>query len=218
MSRYVEDVPAIRLLIYLDIFLADRQISVRLGQSFWSRGPSLAAKFTAKDFPTLQPRPENENEDYASLLEASIEVVQLLHNAHAILYSSKERTLSMVYEGSYARYLDDFHTAAKTWHSKWSGLPASPRVKSTLLIMYEYISIYTNAFSFQAVLTRASDSRKSPAQHHQRCKQLLSDGIMASPDGRFIFDAIGAAMNLLALMNRLDPHQVICYLPSRYYL
>lgn len=191
--------------------MADRQISVRLGQSFRSRGPSLAANFTAKDFPTLQPHPENENEDYASALEAFMEMVQLLHNAHAILYSSKERTRAMVYEGYYARYLDDFHTAAKSGHSKWSDLPASPRVKSTLLIMYEYISLYTNAFSFQAVLTRAS-------AHDQHSKQLLSDGIMASPDGRFIFDAIRAAMNLLALMNSLDPHQVICYLPSRYYL
>lgn len=213
------NVSGVRLLMYLVIFLADRQISVRLGQSFWSRGPSLAAKFTAKDFPTLQPHPETENEDYASLLEASMELIQLLHNAHAILYSSKERTLSMVYEGYYARHLDDFHTAAKTWHSKWSDFPASPRVKSTLLILYEYVSLYTNAFSFQAVLTRASDPRTSAAHaHNQRRKQPLSEGIMASPDGRFIFDAIRAAMNLLALMNSLDPHQVLCYLPSRYYL
>lgn len=207
--------------MYLDIFMADRQISVRLGQSFWSRGPSLAAKFTAKDFPTLQPHPDNGNEDYAFLLEASMELVQILHNAHAVLYPSKERTLAMVYAGYYSRYLDDFRIAAKNWHSKWSELPVCPKVKSTLLIMYEYVSLYTNAFSFQAVLTRASESeseqRTSPA-HHQSSKQLLSDGIMASPDGRFIFDAIRAAMNLLAVMNSLDPHQVICYLPSRYYL
>lgn len=196
--------------------MADRQISVRLGQSFWSRGPSLAAKFTAQDFPTLQPGPDNENEDYASVLQASMELVQILHNAHAILYSSKERTLAMVYEGHYARYLDDFRIAATTWHSTWSGLSVSPRIKSTLLIMYEYISLYTNAFSFQAVLTRASDKGK------QRSKQLfaglLSHGIMTSPDGRYIFDAISAAMNLLSLMNGLDPRQVVCYLPSRYYL
>jgi hypothetical protein len=201
--------------------MADRQISVRLGQSFWSRGPSLAAKFTAQDFPTLQPCPENNHEDYASILQASMELVQILHNAHAILYSSKERTLAMVYEGHYARYLDDFRIAATAWHSTWSGLPVSPSIKSTLLIMYEYISLYTNAFSFQAVLTRASDPRKSTAQRQPSkglFAGLLSNGIMASPDGRYIFDAIRAAMNLLTLMNGLDPHRVVCYLPSRYYL
>ncbi|KAK1143281.1 hypothetical protein N8T08_006808 [Aspergillus melleus] len=208
-------------LVWAYIFMADRQISVRLGQSFWSRGPSLSAKFTAQNFPTLQPHPENDHEDYASILLASMELVQILHNAHAILYSSKERTLSMVYEGHYARYLDDFRVAATAWHSTWSGLQVSPGIKSTLLIMYEYISLYTNAFSFQAVLTRASDPRRSMAEP-QPSKRLfaglLSNGIMASPDGRYIFDAISAAMNLLTLMNDLDPHLVVCYLPSRYYL
>ena len=201
--------------------MADRQISVRLGRSFWSRGPSLAAKFAARDFPTLQPCPENENEDYASVLQASMELIQILHNAHAILYSSKERTLAMVYEGHYARYLDDFRNAATTWHSTWSALEVSPNFKSTLLIMYEYIALYTNAFSFQAVLTRASDPRTSttPRQTSKSAfAGLLSNGIMASPDGRYIFDAISAAMNLLSLMNGLDPHRTICYLPSRYYL
>ncbi|KAL2821224.1 hypothetical protein BJX63DRAFT_418228 [Aspergillus granulosus] len=209
-------------LVWAYIFMADRQISVRLGQSFWSRGPSLAAKFTAQDFPTLQPHPDNENEDYASVLQASMELVQILHNAHAILYSSKERTLAMVYEGQYARYLDDFRIAATTWHSTWSDLSVSPRIKSTLLIMYEYVSLYTNAFSFQAVLTRASDPRSSTAHRQRSGKRvftgLLSNGIMAFPDGRYIFDAISAAMNLLALMNGLNPHQVVRYLPSRYYL
>ncbi|KAF7586966.1 hypothetical protein BBP40_007965 [Aspergillus hancockii] len=101
-------------LVWAYIFMTDRQISVRLGQSFWSRGPSLAAKFAARDFPTLQPRPKNKNEDYTSVLQASMELIQILHNAHAILYSSKERTLAMVYKGHYARYLDDFRNAATT--------------------------------------------------------------------------------------------------------
>jgi hypothetical protein len=209
------------VLTLVDVFMADRQISVRLGQSFWSRGPSLAVKFTARDFPSLQPRPESNGEDYASALQASMELVQILHNAHAILYSSKERTRGMVFEGQYARYLDDIRVAATAWHSAWSGLPVSASIKSTLLIMYEYVTLYTNAFSFQAVITRASSPRTSTTRQHSDRRlfsNLLSNGIMASPDGRYIFDAIGAAMNLLKLLNNLDPHEVLCYLPSRYYL
>ncbi|KAL4778505.1 C6 transcription factor [Aspergillus varians] len=208
-------------LVWACIWVADRQISVRLGQSFWSRGPSSGAKFTAQDFPSLQPHPDNGNEDYASVLQATMGLIQILHNAHAILYASKERTLAMVYEGNYSRYLDDFRTAARTWHSMWRHLAVSSKIKSTLLIMYEYICLYTNAFSFQAVLTRASDPRMSSKIEQQNKRpfaELLSTGIMASPDGQFIFDAINAARNLLSLMNDLDPRQVLCYLPSRYYL
>lgn len=200
--------------------MADRQISVRLGQSFWSRGPSLNANFTAKDYPSLQPLPDSDSEDYASILQASMELIQILHNAHAVLYSSKDRTMAMVLEGNYARYLDDFRTSATTWHSAWNSIAVSTKTKTTLMIMYEYICLYTNAFSFQAVLTRNSMPHgTSKEQFNKRLStNIFSQGIMLSPDGRYIFDAIGAAMNLLGLMNSLDPCQVIRYLPSRYYL
>ncbi|KAL4924175.1 uncharacterized protein BDV17DRAFT_284902 [Aspergillus undulatus] len=219
-------------LVWAYIFMADRQISVRLGQSFWSRGPSHSSNFTAQDFPSLQPRPETDNEDYAFVLQATMELIQILHNAHAVLYSSKERTLGMIYDSHYSRYLDDFKTAAASWHATWSGLAVSHKIKSTLLIMYEYVVLYTNAFSFQAVLTRASASdpqtdkgngptalsSESPTSSKRPFSEAFSSGIMLSPDGRFIFDALGAASNLLSLINGLDPKSVLCFLPSRYYL
>jgi hypothetical protein len=167
------------------------------------------------------PRPENGNEDYASFLQASLELIQILHNAHAILYSSRERTLTMIREGHYSRYLDDFRNSATIWYSTWRDLAVPPRIRSTLLIMYEYVCLYTNAFSFQAVVTRASNPCTSENQKQQDkypFTDLLGKGIMSSPDGRYIFDAITAAMNLLTLMNGLDPQLVLCYLPSRYYL
>ncbi|PWY94411.1 hypothetical protein BO94DRAFT_457543 [Aspergillus sclerotioniger CBS 115572] len=208
-------------LIWAYISMTDRQISVRPGQSFWSRGPSLAAKFTASDFPSLRPRPESEDdEDYASVLQATMELTQILHNAHAVLYSSKERTMAMVYEGHYSQYLDDFRTAATTWHSTWYKVAVSARIRSTLLMMYEYICLYTNAFSFQAVLTRTLGPRILSNREEQRKQlfaELSSTGIMSSPDGRYIFDAISAAINLLSLMNDRDPQQELCYLPYGIY-
>ena len=147
-----------------------------------------------------------------------MELIQILHNAHAILYSSKERTLAMIYEGHYARYLDDFRKSAATWYMTWSGIPASENPRSTLLILYEYVCLYTNAFSFQAVLTRtASPTLTGPDQpRNKSLADLFSGGIMQSPDGRYIFDCINAATKLLTLMNALDPQKVLRYLPSRY--
>lgn len=180
----------------------------------------MNANFTAKDYPSLQPLPDSDSEDYASILQASMELIQILHNAHAVLYSSKDRTMAMVLEGNYARYLDDFRTSATTWHSAWNSIAVSKKTKTTLMIMYEYICLYTNAFSFQAVLTRNSMPHGTSKEHFNKRQSttIFSQGIMLSPDGRYIFDAIGAAMNLLGLMNSLDPCQVIQYLPSRYYL
>ncbi|KAJ3531909.1 hypothetical protein NM208_g8671 [Fusarium decemcellulare] len=204
------------------VYMADRQISVRLGQSFWSRGPSLSTHFTAKDFPSLKPIAGVKDDDYASVLHSSLELTQILYNAHLILYASTERTLAMILDGDYARYLDDFVRAVTVWRTTWKDIQVSHKVKSTLLMMYEYIRLYVNAFSFQAVITRASGAETSYQGTHQTSKrplaELFSRGIMSSPDGKFIFDAIGAAMNLLELMNNLDPRHVLCYLPSRYYL
>lgn len=162
------------------------------------------------------------DDDYASVLQANIELTQILHNAHTILYSSTQRTVTMVHDGDYSRYLDDFLGATTSWHAKWIDVQASHKVKSTLLLMYEYVCLYVNAFSFQAVLTRTAAPRWSIPKQPRTCKQPLADlfagGIMSSPDGPYVSEAISAAKKLLGLMNDLDPQQVICHLPLRYYL
>ncbi|KAK1547663.1 hypothetical protein CPAR01_01630 [Colletotrichum paranaense] len=136
----VDDKQEQNRLIWTFTYLADRQISVRLGQSFWSRGPALSSKFTAKDFPSLKPVAGCSTDDYASVLHAHLDLMQILHNAHSILYSANERTQSMINEGDYPRYLDDLMEAATAWSTNWGGLQVSPKLKSTLRISHEYLS------------------------------------------------------------------------------
>ncbi|KAL7947113.1 hypothetical protein V8C42DRAFT_352495 [Trichoderma barbatum] len=201
-------------LIWTFVYIADRQISVRLGQSFWSRGPSLSTRLTAKDFPSLQPTSNGSQDDYASVHQATMELTQLMHNAQAILYSSPKRTLAMVHDGDYGRYLDDFQRAAMNWHATWSDLAVSLKVKRSLSLAYEYLCLYVNAFSFQAVLTRMSAKSTSL----KSSSKPFSKGIMKSPDGRYVWDAISAATKTLKLMTDFNPPQELCYLPYRFYL
>ncbi|KAL7809325.1 hypothetical protein V8C44DRAFT_334191 [Trichoderma aethiopicum] len=208
-------------LIWTFVYIADRQISVRLGQSFWSRGPSLSTRFTSKDFPSLQPISHGSQDDYASVHQATMELIQLMHNVQGILYASPKRTLAIVQDGDYSRYLDDFQRAATNWQATWSGLAVSPRVKRSLSLVYEYLCLYVNAFSFQAVLTRTSTSPPPSGTHIPSAKQSVkpfSRGIMNSADGRYVWDAITAATNTLKLMSEFSPEQELCYLPYRYYL
>lgn len=222
------------MLTYLQVvYLADRQISVRLGQSFWSRGPSLSSRFTASDFPSLRPS-SDEEEDFALIHQANLELTQILHNAHDILYSSRARTLALVFAGDYGRYIDDFQTASAAWYATWAHVPRSQLAKRSLALMYEYLGLYINAFSFQAVLTRWSSNRsrgaeptqndESDVQHEgesiQSCRRgdaPFGDTIMTNPDGRYIFDALKAARTLLQLLSEMSPEE-LCPLPSRYHL
>ncbi|KAF5521048.1 hypothetical protein CGCA056_v008765 [Colletotrichum aenigma] len=208
-------------LIWMFTYIADRQISVRLGQSFWSRSPSLSSNFTAKDFPTLQSAPDTTSEDYASVLQANLELTQILHNAHAILYSSTERTLSMIHEGDYPRYLDDFMESATHWDSRWKVLKASPNLRAALSLLYEYVCLYINAFSFHAVVTRKLRPRASEGQRNagKRCiTSFFPEGITSSPDAKYIIGATSAAKRLLGVINEQDPKHTLRYLPSRYHL
>ncbi|KAF2011199.1 hypothetical protein BU24DRAFT_399475 [Aaosphaeria arxii CBS 175.79] len=205
-------------LVWHFVYLADRHISVRLGQSFWSRGPSLSSDFTADDFPSLKPK-SGDQFDYSQLLQANLELVQILYNAHLILYPSADRSRTLVRDGNYARYLDDFSNAATTWKTSWGHLEGSSGLQSCLFITYQYVRLYVNAFSFQAVLNRATDDSGSPCTSQPSSNQPpLIGGIMSSPDGVYINSAIEAALGLLGRLVALDPCNDLRFLPSRFYL
>lgn len=205
------------------VYLADRQISVRLGQSFWSRGPALSSKFTAKDFPSLQPDSTG-GQDHASVLQATMELTQLLHNTHDILYSSRARTLELAMAGDYGRYLDDFQKALLIWNNTWKNLTVSPRIKCVLSLMHEYLCLYVNAFSFQAVISRnglEAETRLGGNSAHSTTsavQSIFQGGIMAMPEGRYIFEALRAAKAALKIMGQADAISCLRYMPVRYYL
>lgn len=149
-----------------------------------------------------------------------MELTQLLHNTHDILYSSRARTSELALAGDYSRYLDDFQKALLIWNNAWKDLAVSPRIKCVLSLMHEYLCLYVNAFSLQAVVTRdgpearkrrGEDSATSPTQ------SLFQRGIMAMPEGRYIFEALRAAKAALKIMGQADA-MWLRYMPARYYL
>jgi hypothetical protein len=101
-----------------------------MGQSFWFRGPSLSSRLSADDFRTLQANNSTVNDDdSASVLLATIELKQLLHNVHDILYSSTSHALGMILMGGYSRCVDDFLKTLLVWHGSWPRLAVRPRIK-----------------------------------------------------------------------------------------
>lgn len=191
-----------------------------MGQSFWSRGPSLSTRFTADDFPSLRLGVDAEH-NYAQVLQATIELTQLLHNAHDILYSSKERRMQMVHWGDYNRYLDDFRRSLSAWHDRWGTLDASPKLYSTLRIVKEYVRLYVCAFSFQSILSRAvQENRNHDAigSPPGKASSLFPQGIMSTPDGVYVFEAVDSAQKILMISNETDPVAHIRYMPFRFYV
>lgn len=208
--------------LLLVVYLADRQISVRMGQSFWSRGPSLSSTLTAQDFPSLKPLPGSEGGDFALILQAHLELTQIMYNAHGVLYSSARRTLALVNDGDYARYLDDFQRSTSTWHVCWRDMKMSPNIRTTLFLFFEYVRLYVNAFSFQAVLTRTLGKQSCAAEKRPSSGRFrpsfFSQGLMTSPDGPYIYEAVNSARKILVLFEEQSSQNMLRYLPTRYHL
>ena len=92
----------------------------------------------------------------------------------------------------------------------------SPRLKSTLLLTYEFLRLYVNAFAYQATISRSilSERNSSDGPFYQ-----LPAITAATPDARFIYESVEAAKNLLTTLNNfVDPETSLRYMPSRFYL
>jgi hypothetical protein len=112
---------------FLVCYISDRQLSARVGRAFWSRGPVALAgigrhgRQTFDDFRPLLPETPDET-DYASVLQANLDLTQLFSNVHDVLYSGMGSSMKMMLAGNYVKYVDDFRRAIEGWKSIWGTL------------------------------------------------------------------------------------------------
>lgn len=200
----------------------DRHVSVRIGKAFWSRGPGPMTGLNAQDFPSLRAR-NSVTDDYAAIWEANMELTQLFSNAHDVLYSSKNRSAQLNSGGEYVKYIDDFRTATRAWHNTWGMLTCSAPLKASLVLSYEYLRLYINAFAYQATINRmvvqANEYGSNPSTRRPSVSARFTDFMAVTPDARFIYDSVDAAKSLLNTFNSfVDPTTTFRYMPLRYYL
>jgi hypothetical protein len=216
-------------------YISDRQLSARIGRAFWSRGPVALAGIGRHgrqfdDFRPLQPQP-GEDTDYASVLQANLDLTQLFSNVHDVLYSGMGSSMKLMLAGNYVKYVDDFRRAIEGWKSIWGtltcmfsysveiladGIAGPPNIKATLQMSYEYLRLYTNAYAFQATVTRAVAAKSQGAL---RTNESPHNGVPSLPDARFIYESVDAAKSLLSIINSyIDAENCLRYLPLRFSL
>jgi hypothetical protein len=215
-------------LIWTCAYISDRHTSIRIGKAFWSRGPGPLTTLRREDYPSLIPKSPNE-EDYASIFQANLELTQLFSNVHDTLYSNPSASFRAHMSGSYIKFIDDFRSAIYGWKSVWGLLTCSPHLKACLLMSYDYLRLYTNAFAFQATVLRALPASTNPTPGAQSGPSI---GMMQAPqrvftttnvgavgDARFIYEGLDAAKAILTTVNNfVDPERSLRFMPLRYYL
>lgn len=104
----------------------------------------------------------------------------------------------------------------------WGTLTCSPALKATLLMSYDYLRLYTNAFAFHATITRALSQTQTQGDRrasHSAPGRVFYNNVGAVGDARFIYEGLDAAKSLLSLVNTfVDPEQSLRYMPLRFYL
>lgn len=202
--------------VWAACYMCDRQVSIRLGKGFWSRGPGPALHLRAADFPTLHEQalgPDN----MGLLFQAHLELTQLISNAHDILYSSTSHRQQLYIGGEYVRYIDDFASMVRKWKLSWANHSFTPPVKASLVLSFEFLRLYINAFAFQANLNRAA-ARNAQVGSGKASGPLFSN-VAGKPDARFIYESIDAANSLLSILNSfIDPVAGLKCMPLKYCL
>lgn len=206
-------------LVWTSCYISDRQISIRLGRAFWSRGPGPLTTLRKEDFPMLAPAKPGD-EDFASIFQATLELTLLFSNVHDVLYSNPGNSMRSHLSGGYIKYIDDFRSAIYGWKSVWSTLTCSPDLKTTLLMSYDYLRLYTNAFAFHATVKRALPQMQDHAkQSNPAPGRVFYNNVGAVGDARFIYEGLDAAKSLLSMFNTfVDPEKSLRFMPLRFYL
>lgn len=219
-------------------YISDRLISVRVGRAFWSRGPGPMTGLVSHDFPSLQPLAHND-EDYAKVIQATLDLTQLYGNVHDVLYSGMRTSRNMMLMGDYVKYVDDFRVAISGWHRQWGSLaceysnvgfmncyngstytdPGSSHIKVALQLSFEYLKLYTNAFAFQAAISQAISKQKNDAAGQRENLRKFFKNVASMQDARFIYESLESAKSYLTILNDfVDPERHLHFMPFRYSL
>ncbi|OHW96616.1 C6 transcription factor, partial [Colletotrichum incanum] len=204
-------------------YMSDREVSIRVGKGFWSRGPGPSTIPRSADFPSLRMQ-EAGSDNLGQLFQAQLELIQLFSNAHDILYSSSSHRAQLYLGGEYVRYIDDSFAVLRKWKIVWGSLNFTPLIKTGLNLSYEFLRLYINAFAFQATINRAiTKARQQQIQQNQQQQHPINSPLFAdlasTPDARFIYESMDAANSLLNILNTsVDPATGLRYMPLKYYL
>jgi hypothetical protein len=88
----------------------------------------------------------------------------------------------------------------------------SLQLKMSMRLSYDYLRLYVNAFAYQATISRAMSFSK------ETLSKVPPTIDAATPDARFIYEAIDAAKSLLTRVNEFVGPETLRYMPCTYYL
>lgn len=148
-----------------------------------------------------------------------------MHIANEKLFKSRKHTTDIIQSGAYTDLLKDFQPMLKDWWLHFERLRMPPFIRQILSIEFEYVRIYINSLSLQAVVERsANNSGTDPQQLSPHTQNFLSKVPLASlggfgaQDREYVKEVVNGSRNLLkTVVEGLLPGDYLKHAPVRTY-
>ncbi|EGS20814.1 putative specific RNA polymerase II transcription factor [Thermochaetoides thermophila DSM 1495] len=152
------------------------------------------------------------------------------------LFKSRKHTTEIIQSGKYIELLREFQPMLKNWWNEFERFRLPPYIRHILTIEYEYVRIYINSLSLQAVVERCtsnasggggaggsvsgqSGSTLSPQTQNYYGKLPLGQlGGFGAEDQEYVREVISGSRNLLrTVVDGLLPGEYLKHAPVRTY-
>lgn len=147
------------------------------------------------------------------------------------LFRSRKHTTDIIQSGKYIDLLKDFQPMLQTWQKDFSRFNLPPYIRHILTIEYEYVRIYVNSLSLQAVVERSSanagtgglpSGNQAPlspeTQSYYGKLPLARLGGFGAADQEYVREVVEGSRNLLrTVVEGLLPGNYLKHAPVRTY-
>ncbi|PSR78889.1 hypothetical protein BD289DRAFT_492828 [Coniella lustricola] len=94
-----------------------------------------------------------------------------MHNGNERLFKSRKHTTDIIQTDRYVELLKDFQPMLHDWRIQFERYQLPPYIRHILTIEYEYVRIYVNSLSLQAVVERCATIASGQSQQQQQQQQ-----------------------------------------------
>lgn len=160
-----------------------------------------------------------------------------MHLGNEKLFKSRKHTTDIIQSGQYVKLLEEFTPLLQDWYKEFERFRLPQFLRHILTIEYEYVRIYVNSLSLQAVVERCTNNANgssangggnSAANHNSQLspQTILNYGKLplgqlggfTATDQEYVREVVGGCRNLLrTVVDGLLPGGYLKHAPVRTY-
>lgn len=163
-------------------------------------------------------------------------ISNLMHAGNEKLFRSRKHTTEIISTGNYTGLLKEFQPMLSNWYREFELFRLPPYIRHILTIEYEYVRIYINSLSLQAVVERCTNNagggtapggsvsgnsapQLSPQTQNYYGKLPLGQlGGFGAEDQEYVKEVVNGSRNLLrTVVEGLLPGDYLKHAPVRTY-